>query len=98
MISTQDRLVRDSCLTEDLTQLGVQTGIFSLPEGAKRVFVGIAGLDGSLSGEREVWRIRHQVCAAVGTARETGTIFGIALRAEHGVSESTTKEIGKQRA
>jgi len=83
MVAAEDGFVGDSAFFEDLAEFRVHALIFSFPEGAKGIVVGVAGICRRLVRQGEMRGILHQVDAAIGAAGEAGAIFGIALRAEH---------------
>ena len=96
MVAAVNGFVRDVGLFEDLAELSVNASVLAFPEGAKRIVVGVAGLGGGSrsTGKSIVGRVLDKVGTAVGAAREAGTIFDVALRAEH---EGSVQQSGERR-
>lgn len=90
MIAAIHRFMGNAGFFEHFTKFGVDAGVLAFPEGAERIFVGIAGLYGLLARKGEMRGILHQVDIAIGATGEAGAVFGVALRAEHDVPKSTT--------
>src|SRR5215469_12059524 len=92
MVTAIDGFVGDVGLFEDFAELSVNASVLAFPEGAKRIVVGVAGFGGGRrsAGQSIVGRVLDEVGTAVGAARKAGTIFDVALRAEHG-GKCTTK-------
>src|SRR5882762_11605695 len=89
MVAAEHRLVRDSGFLQRFAKFGMHPRILSLPEGTKRVFIRVTRIGRRLAGQCILWRLIHQVHVAIGAAREARTVLGIALRAKHGVPQST---------
>src|SRR5258708_531793 len=97
MVAAKHRLVRNPGFLQHFAKVGMNPRILSLPEGTKRVFVRVARISWRLAGQCILRRLIHQVHVAIGAACEAGAVLGIALRAKHGVSQSTASP-GKMRA
>ena len=86
MIAAIHGLMRDAGFFENFAQFRQYPGILAFPERAKRIVVGVTRENRRLAGEGEVRRILYKVGATVGAVRETGAIFGVALRTEHEIA------------
>ena len=92
MIAAEYGLVRNTRFFQDFAKLRVDTRIFSFPKGTEWILVGIAWIGRRFPRKCVVGRLLDQVHAAIGAASEPGPVFGVALRANHGVLQSTTTE------
>jgi hypothetical protein len=83
VVAAEYGFVGNAGFFENLAEFRVHALVFSLPEGAEGILVGVTGIGGRLIRQGETRGILDKAHAAIGAAGEAGTVFGIALRAEH---------------